>query len=76
MPGTPYHPIDCAVHDRLESWAVRRVRVAVRWRDGEGEEHWDHSVIRDIHASDGEEFAVLASGSRIRLDRILEIRPD
>jgi Rho-binding antiterminator len=76
MPTTPYRPIDCAVHDRLESWAVRRVQVAVRWTDGDGVEHRDHSVIQDVYAREGEEFAVLESGARIRLDRILELRPD
>lgn len=76
MTDGPYHPIDCAVHDRLEAWVVRRVPVTVRWCDAAGAEKRDRSVIRDLQVRDGAEYAVLASGQRIRLDRILEIAPE
>jgi Rho-binding antiterminator len=76
MSPTPYRPISCAVHDRLESYAVRRTPVTIRWRDLEGAEHLERSTISDVLAKDGEEFAVLASGPRIRLDWIVELRPE
>ena len=65
----PYHPIDCGFYDRLEAWAVKRVDCTIELEDG--------TVVEDLfedfdNRPDGE-FAVLASGTRIRLDRIARV---
>ena len=47
-----YTPIACSVHDRLESWAVRRTTVAVVWRDG-GAERTAETTVADVFARSG-----------------------
>mgnify|MGYP005654462609 FL=1 len=66
---TPYHPISCSLHDRMESASVLRQRVTLQLDSGE-----DAStlvgVIKDILVKDGEEFLVMNNDASIRLDRV------
>lgn len=68
-----YRPIDCSLHDELESLAVRRLAGRIRYRDEAGHEQEVHDRIADIFASEGAEYLRLSSGETIRLDRLLQV---
>jgi Rho-binding antiterminator len=70
----PYQPIDCAVHDRLEDLAVRRVACRIEMAAAEGIRE-AAGVIVDVFARDGAEYLRLDSGETVRLDRIRRVRP-
>ncbi len=72
MPEPEYVPIACGIHDRLESWAVRRTPVEVVWRDG-AETRRQSAVIADVLARDGADWVVLATGETIRADRLVTV---
>lgn len=67
---TPYRPIDCGLHDRLEAHATlgRVVRIIARGPHGEIHEIEDRLV--DVFARGDEEFVRTAGGELIRLDRL------
>jgi len=65
-----YEPIDCSLHDRFESAAIRRDRGRVQWTMGDDEPRTVEGTIRDIVVRDGAEYLVMSDGSEIRLDRI------
>lgn len=67
-----YVPIACGVHDRLESWAVRRTPVEVVWTEG-AETRRTTAVIADVLARDGADWIVLATGDSIRADRLVTV---
>ena len=67
-----YTPIACGVHDRLESWAVRRETVEVVWRDGPGERRRT-TRIADVVARDGADWIVLETGETLRADRLTSV---
>jgi len=66
----PYEPVDCSLHDRFESAAVRQDRVRVEWTICEEAPRTVEGTIRDIVVRDGAEYLVMSDGSEIRLDRI------
>lgn len=70
----PYRPIACGIHDRLEDLAVRRVRCAIEYADGDVIRETS-GVIVDVFARDAAEFLRLDSGAELRLDRIRRVRP-
>ena len=72
---TPYIPIDCEYHDALEAFATTRERVTIAFRNDGGETEQRDGTIVDVYARDGEEFLELDSGDRVRLDRLVDIRP-
>lgn len=65
-----YDPIDCSLHDRLESAATLRTPVDIVYREDSGAQASTHDVITDVYARDGVEYLTTRSGSTIRLDRI------
>ncbi|WP_412069665.1 hypothetical protein [Rubrivirga sp. IMCC43871] len=67
-----YTPIACSVHDRLESWAVRRTTVAVVWRDGDAE-HTAETTIADVFARGGADWVRLGTGAEVRADRLVTV---
>ena len=67
-----YTPIACSVHDRLESWAVRRTPVAVVWRDGDAERAAT-TTIADVFAKAGADWVRLATGETVRADRLVTV---
>ena len=73
MTARDYRPIDCGVHDRIESWALRRTRVTLRFTDAEGGEREQAGRIVDVFARDGAEFLVMDAGTEVRLDRLRSI---
>ena len=72
MPADPYVPIACGVHDRLESWAVRRTPVEVVWRDG-AQTRRQRPVVVDVAARDGADWVVVATGETVRTDRLVTV---
>jgi Rho-binding antiterminator len=68
-----YQPIDCSLHDRLESYATLRQPCRIVFRDEAGGRSESHDRIDDVFAEDGVEYIRTGSGERIRLDRIEEV---
>jgi Rho-binding antiterminator len=75
MPDTPapYVPIDCEFHDVLEATATRRATVVIRFLDDAGLPQQRDTRIVTLSAHDGIEYAELATGERVRLDRLLTV---
>jgi Rho-binding antiterminator len=68
----PYRPIDCSVHDRLESLATlgRRVEIVQRRDDAQATHH---AVIVDVYTHDAAEYLRLDDGTVIRLDELVSV---
>ena len=71
-PASGYTPIACGVHDRLESWAVRRTTVDVVWRDGDTE-HRAATTLEDVFAHAGADWVRLRTGAEVRADRLVAV---
>lgn len=71
-PRSAYTPIACAVHDRLESWAVRRQPVEVVWRAGGGE-RTATTTVDDVFARDGADWVRLGTGETLRADALARV---
>jgi Rho-binding antiterminator len=65
-----YTPIDCALHDRLESIATLRNVVRIEYVSDSGDVRALDDRIADVFARDGGEYVRTASGLEIRLDRL------
>ena len=70
MENQAYVPISCSIHDELESAAVLRLNAEMLYFDEQGAEQSTSERIVDIAIRNRQEFAVLADGTEIRLDRI------
>jgi len=70
---SPYQPISCEFHDRLEDLATLRRTVRIGYRDESGTQQVRDAVINDVFARDGEEFIVLDTAEHVRLDRLIEV---
>lgn len=70
-----YRPIDCSLHDRLESFATLGTECRIVFRDGYGAIREVIDRITDVFASGGEEFLVTASTGPVRLDRVESVGP-
>lgn len=70
---TPYRPIACATHDRLEAIAVKGREGVFIWESASGGTASAVSRIRDIKVQGGAEFLVLWDGTEIRLDRLRKV---
>lgn len=73
---TDYQPIACALHDRLEAWAVGGVVCRVVYVVDRDEPVEARGRIADLTVANGEEHLVMADGTRIRLDRIRAVTAD
>ncbi|MEL6923196.1 MAG: hypothetical protein AAFO94_04040 [Bacteroidota bacterium] len=70
-----YKPINCNYYDVLEGYASLRKRLAIQYLDEAGELQTEETRIVNFETKQKEEFAILASGTRVRLDRIQEVTP-
>lgn len=68
-----YVPIDCGVHDRLESLAVRQTPVAVVWRGDTGGARRATARITDMFARDAADWVTLSTGETVRADRLVTV---
>ena len=66
-----YQPIDCNLHDQLESLAVQRTPSRIRYLDSEGQEREATGLIEDVYADEGAEYIRVNGGEVIRLDRLI-----
>lgn len=72
QPSSPYTPIDCGFHDRLEHWAVTRQPVEITWRDS-ADTRTSSSRILDVFAKNGADWLRLADGQIVRLDQVVSV---
>ena len=75
MTGSDYRPIDCGVHDRLESFAVKGTLCRVTYAKADGGEGVASGRIRDVFARSGAEFLLMDDGTELRLDRLRSVEP-
>lgn len=70
-----YAPVNCDFTDELEYVAVRKIPVTVsHWNDAD-QLAKSEGLVTDIQTTPSkEEFLVMSSGARIRLDHIFELR--
>ena len=68
-----YRPIDCALHDRLESLATVGRAVTIEYRDEHGLARRAQDVIVDVYARAGVEYLRTQTGLTIRLDRLVGV---
>jgi Rho-binding antiterminator len=70
---SPYHPIACEFHDRLEDHATTRRPTQIRFRDDQGVERSLSATITDVYARSGSEYLTTSTGETLRLDQLLEV---
>lgn len=68
-----YTPIDCSLHDRLESAATLRTTVPIVYREVDGSETRITDTIVDVYTEGREEFLRTQSDLVIRLDRLVSV---
>ncbi len=68
----PYEPIDCTIHDQLIERAAFRLPTGLKVRDESGQVVVTQDMIEDVYSRDGAEYLRLASGTEIRLDKIVD----
>lgn len=72
----PYEPIDCSLHDRLESFATLGTPCRITFLRPDGNAHEVTDRIRDVFTRSGEEFIETAAAGLIRLDRLVRVEPE
>lgn len=68
---TEYKPVACHFYDELESAAVKRKLNTIIFINDENKEVSIEDLIIDFKTLNKEEFAILKSGLKIRLDKII-----
>ena len=69
----PYIPINCDVHDELESLATLRQECVILYRDSNHQEVTVKGRIEDIFSCEKEEYLRLSNGTIIRLDELIHV---
>jgi Rho-binding antiterminator len=69
----PYSPIDCSLHDRLESAATLRKPVRIAYRDSLNDLVCLEDRIVDVFGRGGIEFMKLENGTVVRLDDVASV---
>lgn len=69
--NTKYKPVACHFYDELESAAVKRSLNKIIFINDENKEETIEDLIIDFKTLNKEEFALLKSGLKIRLDKII-----
>ena len=70
---TDYQPVACDFYDVLEAAATRRQQVYLQYFSDLRELRQGSTSLRTFVTRDGAEYAVLASGEEVRLDRIIRL---
>jgi Rho-binding antiterminator len=71
--ASPYVPIACEFHDRLEDIAITQKLARISFLDVTGVVSHRTTSIADVYAREGTEYLATGSGETFRLDRILEV---
>ena len=66
-----YKPVACHFYDELESAAVKRKLNTIVFMNDENKEETIKDLIVDFKTYEKQEFALLKSGLKIRLDKII-----
>lgn len=74
LPAKIYEPVDCDFTDDLEFVSIKKILVEVRFWNAEAKMTECKAQIDDILTQNKEEFLIMSNSTRIRLDRIYEIR--
>jgi Rho-binding antiterminator len=69
----PYIPIDCNFYDRIEAAIVLKKIVQLEYSDLDGKPLVVETKLKDTLVRKGEEFVILPSGEKIRMDRIISL---
>jgi Rho-binding antiterminator len=69
----PYHPISCAVHDRLLALATLRREADLTVAREDGRSEVIRGLIVDVYSRSGAEYLELVDGRTYRLDCILAL---
>jgi Rho-binding antiterminator len=70
---SPYIPISCEFHDRLEDLATLHKSTCVRYLDNDGLQQLRNATITDVFARNGAEYLSLSSGELVRLDHLVDV---
>lgn len=73
MPTTDYQPVDCGFYDTLEAAATRHQQVYLQYFSDLRELRQGSTTLKTFVTREGAEYAVLASGEEVRLDRIIRL---
>lgn len=73
MSKKEYKRVDCSLYDRYEALAVQNKLVNIRFRTGSERVDLQAVKIKTLETRDKEEFMILESGERFRLDEILSL---
>ena len=73
MSKKEYKRVDCSLYDRYEALAVQNKLVNIRFRTGSEYADLQAVQIKTLETKDKEEFMILESGERFRLDEILSL---
>ncbi len=65
-----YSPISCQLYDRLEEFAVKKIKIKINYFDENCMENIVEDFIIDLKTKEKEEFLILLNKLEIRLDRI------
>lgn len=69
----PYRPIACGLHDELLLRALRRTPVPIAFLGPRGGVRKRRGVPVDVRTRDAAEYLLLADGTEIRLDRLVQV---
>lgn len=73
MSEREYRPIDCSLHDQLESAATLKKKVRITLRNSAVGSGHVYEQIVDIFTKAGVEYVKLGNGREIRLDDLQEV---
>ena len=73
MPTPDYHPVACGFYDELEALATRKKQVYLQYFSDLRELRQGPATFKTFVTREGAEYAVLASGEEVRLDRIIRV---
>ncbi|WP_339922090.1 hypothetical protein [uncultured Cyclobacterium sp.] len=68
-----YTPINCSFFDRLQHWSTRKEIVEIIFIDKDANTNTLRTRILDLFTKNSEEFIVLESGHKFRLDQLISV---
>ena len=68
-----YVPISCSFFDRLQHWSTRKEIVEIIFIDNKLNTNTISTRILDLFTKNSEEFIVLESGEKFRLDQLISV---
>lgn len=67
-----YTPVSCLLYDELERYAVKSTNVKIKYLEDNEEKSIEDFII-NLETKNKEEFLILKSGGKIRLDKIISL---